>query len=106
MSAKKRKFKVNKYENFSSPKEQLDFHGLGILTPNDIEKLLNDFIAKAKKNNSEKILIITGKGLHSQDGPVVRPLVQRLLQKHGDVRSFSQARVDRGGSGAIEVVLY
>lgn len=106
MSSKKRKSKVNKYADKTEPQAILDYHDYGILTESEIIKILNDFILNSQKKFMNKLLIITGKGLHSQDNvPIIKPLVQKQLQSHPDVKSFSPARIDRGGTGAFEVTL-
>lgn len=103
---KERKRKVNKYENAGAPEAEIDFHGKGILYPEDIELLCDDFIEKSAKKGLKKVLIITGKGLHSSEGgPVVKPTVVQFLKRDGRVFRFTEARRDRGGSGAFEVEL-
>ena len=98
---------MNKYEHLSKPTAELDFHGTGILLPNEITQKVDTFIIESLKNNHTHILIITGKGLHSRDGAaVIKPLVMKHLRKHNKVKSVSTARRDRGGDGALEVKLY
>ena len=102
----KRKVKNNKYGGINDPKAELDFHKYNSLTPFDIEKICNEFIEESVKKNLDKILVITGKGLHSSFGiPVVKPTVVDVLKRNGKVFRFTEARRDRGGSGAFEVEL-
>jgi DNA-nicking Smr family endonuclease len=96
---------MNKYAHLSEPEAQLDFHNQGSLTPNQIKQRLNEFIQESHQKGIKKLLIITGKGLHSENTAVVRPLVQNLLSSHPLVKSTLTARRDRGGEGAFEVLL-
>ena len=97
---------MNKYAHLADPQAELDFHGQGILTPAQIRTMLDDFIAKSRSAGHSKLLIITGKGMHSRGGQaVVRPTVQAHLATHPAVTSFTKARRDRGGEGAFEVQL-
>lgn len=81
------------------PDAQLDFHGMGVLTAYDIEKLLHEFIEDCYIVNKRQLLVITGKG------SVVRPLVERLLKNHKHVARFQHAGYFSGQTGAFEVVL-
>jgi len=101
-----KKTKQNKYAHLSKPEAELDFHGMGILTENQVQSITDDFIKKSKQNKLKKVLIITGKGLHSRNEvAVVKPIVIAFLKRHEDVESCMEARRDRGGSGALEVTL-
>ena len=106
MGKKQRRKKINKYEDAGSPEAQIDFHGHGVLYPEDIEKMCSEFLDKSIKKKMKKILVITGKGLHSSEGgPVVKPVIVSFLKRDGRVFRFTEARRDRGGSGAFEVEL-
>jgi len=97
---------MNKYAHLAGPQAELDFHGRGTLTPAQIRASLDEFLANARSTGQSKLLVITGKGLHSKSGQaVVRPIVQSYLQNHPDVAAFTKARRDRGGEGAFEVRL-
>ena len=96
---------MNKYAHLSGPQAELDFHNQGTLTPNQIEQQLNSFLEESQQKGLKKLLIITGKGLHSENGAVVRPIIQNLLSNHPLVKTALTARRDRGGEGAIEVSL-
>jgi DNA-nicking Smr family endonuclease len=98
--------KKNKYDNLSKPQAEFDFHGLGVLTPNDIKDLADEFLSKAKSRNLSKVLFITGKGIHSKKGaPVVKPTLKKYLETLPFVSRVYEARRDRGGEGALEVIL-
>lgn len=101
-----RKQKVNKYAEMNPIEDKLDFHDRGKLYPEDIEEICDNFLTHCKRRKYKKVLIITGKGLHSSEGgPVVKPVVISFLKNDKRVFSFVEARRDRGGSGALEVEL-
>ena len=96
----------NKYAVLAEPQRSIDFHKAGILTNAEITALTKRFLERSSQAGLTKILIITGKGLHSQKGEaVIKPLVEKILQKNKFVKNFSWARRDRGGSGAFEINL-
>ena len=106
MSKNPKKSKNNKYDNLSRPQAEFDFHNLGILTPRDIQKLADQFLDKCINRGLSKIIFITGKGLHSRNGsPVVKPILKNYLSTLGTVERVYEARRDRGGEGALEVIL-
>jgi DNA-nicking Smr family endonuclease len=103
---KERRRKVNKYADEGAPEAELDFHGKGVLYPEDIERICSEFLDKCIKKKMKRVLVITGKGLHSSEGgPVVKPVIVKFLNRDGRVFRFTEARRDRGGSGAFEVEL-
>lgn len=95
----------NKYAGLSQPQASFDFHGRGIMTKDEISELTREFIQECSRKGLKKVLIITGKGLHSKSGPVVGPMVAEVLLSLPAVKSFETARRDRGGEGALEVLL-
>lgn len=99
---------VNRYEHLSNAQAELDYHGRGVLTPDDIRELCRDFVLRASDRGHARVRIITGKGRNSANGPVVKPTVITLLNKmrrEGLIRDFQTERFDRGGDGAIAVDL-
>ncbi len=96
----------NKYALLAKPQSQIDFHKAGILTKEEITALTKRFLERSSQEGLTKILIITGKGLHSQDGQaVIKPLVEKILRKNAHVKTFSWAPRNRGGDGAFEINL-
>ncbi len=89
----------------SQPQAELDYHGLGILTRDEICSRAQDFIQDCADRGMHTVLIITGKGTHSERGPVIRPLLRKFLPQLPLVQRVSMARRDRGGDGALEVEL-
>lgn len=106
MGKKKKKQKVNKYDNLSKPQEEFDFHDRGYLTSSDIRKLADGFLEECRRRKLSKVLFITGKGLHSKHGmPVIKPQLKKYLLSLPFVHTVYEGRRDRGGSGTLEVIL-
>ncbi len=80
----------------------LDIHGH---TEEEGKGEVLSFIAQCRKRGIRKGLIIHGKGLHSPDGAVLRPMVRRVLEKHPHVRSWGKSTRRNGGDGATWFVL-
>lgn len=90
----------------AQPQRALDFHKAGILTRQEIKALTERFLERSSEEGLTKILIITGKGLHSQNGEaVIKPIVEKILRHNGHVKTFSWAPRQRGGEGAFEIQL-
>jgi len=96
----------NKYAHLAEPQQTLDFHKAGILTRQEITALTERFLERSSEEGLRKIMIITGKGLHSQNGQaVIKPLVENILKRNEHVKNFSWANRTRGGDGAFEINL-
>ncbi len=82
----------------------LDLHGF--LRDEALAQLAH-FIADAFNQGLEAVLVITGKGYNSPEGPVLRGAVAEWLMHRGKsmVSEFSSAPHDKGGSGAFVVFL-
>ncbi|MFQ5492758.1 MAG: Smr/MutS family protein [Candidatus Dojkabacteria bacterium] len=81
----------------------LDLHDKGRLTNADIEIILGNFLTEQHADDRDTVLVITGKGLHSPSGPILKPLVAKYLSKHPLVEDFKVGSVENGGQGAYEV---
>ncbi len=84
--------------------EELDLHGY---LRDEALKRLARFISNAYHRGSKTVLVITGKGLNSPDGPVLQGSVNAWLREQGKsmVIEAAQAPRDKGGSGAVVVFL-
>jgi len=84
--------------------ETLDLHGY---VRDDALQQLAQFITGAYHRGSKAVLVITGKGLNSPDGPVLQGSVDAWLREQGKsmVIEVTQAPRDKGGSGAVVVFL-
>lgn len=83
---------------------QLDLHGL---TREEALEALPRFINSAQKKAQKAVLIITGKGNHSPEEPVLHQAVASWLRDAGrsTVLEFAPAPREMGGSGAYVVFL-
>lgn len=96
----------NKYAHKAEPEIALDFHKAGILTREEITALTQRFLERCFQKKIKKVLIITGKGLHSQNSTaVIKPVVEKLLLRSEYVKTYSWAPRQRGGDGAFEINL-
>lgn len=82
--------------------QELDLHGF---TREEAVRRLEHFIASAAAQGHDAVLVITGKGLNSADGPVLPTAVAEWLRGPGArlIAEFHPAPRDRGGSGAFVV---
>lgn len=84
------------------PEETLDIHGL---TKREAEKVLDNFLKNCRKNRIRKILIIHGKGNHSNGQAVLLPLVRKKLGNCSDIIRFGIADSKWGGNGATWAIV-
>ena len=81
---------------------QLDLHGL---TKEQALAALPRFLTSARQAGEQGVLVITGQGLHSADGPVLQQAVAGWLREQGRtlVLEYAPAPQELGGSGALVV---
>lgn len=85
------------------PAGELDLHGL---TRDEAVDKTRSFLAGAIRQGWQVVVIVTGKGLHSNAGPVLRQAVEQLLARsHDQVLEWGQAPRRFGGAGALAVFL-
>lgn len=86
------------------PEDQLDLHGL--FREPALEKV-RWFLEDAVFHGRRTVLIVTGRGQHSADGPVLREAVAKLLREEegGRVLEWGVAPKNYGGDGALVVFL-
>lgn len=83
--------------------EEIDLHGY---TADEAIRILDNFIDSMQKRHVKKILVIHGKGLHSQGGDgILKHEVKRYLERSGKCGAFGHPKSSQGGSGALWVVL-
>jgi len=87
-----------------SVSHQLDLHGL---TREEALEALPRFLHSAQKKGQKAVLVITGKGNHSPEEPVLHQAVASWLRDAGraTVVEFAPAPREMGGSGAYVVFL-
>ena len=99
---KPRKLTIGKLRSMP-PQSTLDLHGM---TVPEAEAAVTGFLSECKEHGLRKISIITGKGLHSEDGVgVLKEAAERILENSGMVREKSPAPMNAGGSGALWIIL-
>jgi DNA-nicking Smr family endonuclease len=83
---------------------ELDLHGL---TKDEAIHALETFVKGAYRRGQQAVLVITGRGNHSPDEPVLKIAVESWLRESGApmVAEFFSAPRQFGGEGAIVVFL-
>jgi DNA-nicking Smr family endonuclease len=87
------------------PEQSLDLHGM---QRGEVAAKLKSFIANARHHQYGVLLVITGKGLHSEDGKaVLRDEAERFLEQEGrtDIVEWGRAPKNYGGDGALVLFL-
>lgn len=84
--------------------DELDLHGF---LKDEALRRLEHFIASAYARGSQAVLVITGKGINSPEGPVLPGAAAAWLREEGKVMvaEFHPAPREKGGSGAIVAFL-
>lgn len=96
MLAEKRRIKTMR------PQAEIDLHGMTI---EEAHGALTAFFADAVRKNYQKVLIIHGKGNHSQNGPVLTRFVQKFLETYAHAGETGHPKGRDGGSGSTWVIL-
>lgn len=85
------------------PEVFIDLHGM---KQDEAERELANFLDEAIKEGFEKVSIIHGKGLHSEDGHgVMKALALRVLESKECVRELYAPKEMYGGDGVLWVIL-
>ena len=84
------------------PQAEIDLHGM---TLEEADTALITFFDDAIRREYKKILIIHGKGSHSQNGPVLTHMVQKFLETHEHAGETGHPKGRDGGSGSTWVIL-
>lgn len=85
-----------------SVQDEIDLHQLRAA---QAEAVLKQFLNQAQREGSRCLRVIHGKGLRSENGPVLKAMVDRVLRHRGDVLAFASAPSSQGGTGAALVLL-
>ena len=105
-----------KYQEKENPKiRSIDLHGY---TLNEANKTIENFINKAYLDNINKLIVVTGKGLHSDNeknpyvskelGILKYSVPEFILNNSGLmnlINEISDAEIEDGGSGAFYIFL-
>ena len=105
------KLQRNKYLNVRS----IDLHGY---TLDEANKTIEDFIKQAYSENVNKLIIVTGKGLHSEndkdpyvskDFGILKYSVPEFISNNESLMSMineiTDAKIEDGGAGAFYIYL-
>ena len=104
MGASSRKIKQIKQGKLI-PDASLDLHGFQCV---EALRKLNHFLQNGQHHGWQTLLVITGKGLHSEAGePALRNEIERFLSAEGkkQVTEWSRAPRQYGGDGALILFL-
>lgn len=85
------------------PQKTIDLHGMKLEKATSI---VEHEIKRSYDKGFSIILVITGKGKHSPDGPVLKQSILETLRKSAWVAETKQAPLSLGGGGAWLVRLY
>ena len=66
---------------------------------------LDVFVKKCKQQNLKKILIVHGKGTHSDGDPVLGRMVRTFIEQHKILGESGHPKAVLGGSGATWVII-
>ncbi|PNU20315.1 hypothetical protein C2E25_07780 [Geothermobacter hydrogeniphilus] len=82
----------------------LDLHGLSRARA---EEAFRHFLVDARYQGWTTVRVITGRGLHSPDGPVLRDAIEQLLKRESfpEVVEWGRAPHNQGGQGALILFL-
>ena len=93
----------------------IDLHGY---TLDEANKTIEDFISKAFSENVNKLVVVTGKGLHSEnekdpyvskDLGILKYSVPEFIKNNNNLNKIisktEDAKIDDGGSGAFYIYL-
>jgi DNA-nicking Smr family endonuclease len=84
------------------PEASIDLHGV---TEEEIPSRLGAFLDSARRDGLRKVLVIHGKGNHSEGEPVLLRAVARFLEKYPFSGRTGTSPRANGGAGATWVIL-
>ena len=106
-------FKYQKNKNLKI--RSIDLHGY---TLDEANKTIEDFISKAFSENINKLIVVTGKGLHSEnekdpyvskDLGILKYSVPEFIKLNNNlmkmIKEIKEATIEDGGSGAFYIFL-
>ncbi|MFA6499505.1 MAG: Smr/MutS family protein [Desulfurivibrionaceae bacterium] len=91
--------------NSPPPQDRIDLHGC---TAAEAETKTKNFLSRAFRNHLKTITIITGKGLHSPEGSVLKDVIEarlKIMKSDGTILAYLWEKKDREKSGALLVYL-
>lgn len=85
-----------------APQAELDLHGC---TAEEAVRKIESFLEESFKSGLKKVLIVHGKGNHSQEGGVLAKVTADCVSKHPLAGDNALSKGAEGGSGARWVIL-
>ena len=95
--------------------KRIDLHGFSLKKANQI---IDEFINKCFKENVTRIIVITGKGLRSnnlsnpyvsEDLSILKNSIPEFIKSNADlmkkIKNIEEAKIEDGGSGAFNIYL-
>ena len=106
---------LKNHKNKNLKIRSIDLHGY---TLDEANKTIEDFISKAFYENVNKLVVVTGKGLHSEnekdpyvskDLGILKYSVPEFIKNNNNlnkiISKIEDAKIDDGGSGAFYIYL-
>lgn len=84
------------------PEARIDLHGMKAA---EAEAALASFLEACARRGLEKVLVVTGKGIHSQGEPVLGKAARRVIEACPYAGRYGTADAASGGGGALWVIL-
>ncbi len=84
------------------PEAAIDLHGMTAEAAMDALRL---FLDDSRRKGMRKVLIIHGKGMHSEGDPVLKRAVLRFLERYPGAGRSGTADKESGGGGATWLIL-
>lgn len=92
-------------KNSPPPQDRIDLHGC---TASEAETKTENFLARARRNHLKTVLVITGKGLHSPEGSVLKDVIEtrlKIMKNNGSILAYLWEKKSLEKSGALLVYL-
>ena len=106
---------IKNFEINTQLTRSIDLHGS---TLEDANKIIQNFISKAYKDKVSKLIVVTGKGIHSnkeadpyvsKDLSILKHSVPEFIKKNENLMNLileiKDAKIEDGGSGAFYIYL-
>lgn len=101
----RRKTEKQRLKRFPKPQGQIDLHGCSAIKA---DLTVESYLRNAYRNGTYTVRVIVGKGLHSQDGPVLPDIVEKRvlqLKKEEIVFAYEWEKKKKSKSGSLTVFL-
>ena len=99
---KQEKIQLRNILRSMKPQAEIDLHGL---KKNEALLELKRFLEDSRRKGLKKVLIIHGKGFHSQQGPILGKAVREYLEQTSLTGETGTADRRYGGKGALWAII-